>query len=267
MFRLTIPSKRQRRKDALVNDSLAKWIKTTMWLPAVLVLAVSACSRPVSANSLSAFAALEMQMEIAAEEFFDAIENATDPTKLPKDKRPKILARMDELVRSTAGKPEAAQIAVGTFVWSFDVEAPQAFKRFGELANRYRNAPELADAMEMLFYFYEESATPAEWIGALKKLSGATKVEGNKAGAEFAAGLIHLNVKELKGAKQAFAAALKASPDSVYATNAKAYIFEIEHLQIGMPAPDFKAKTLDGKEVSLASLRGKVVLLNFWASW
>ena len=250
-----------------MNDSLAKWIKTTMWLPTVLVLAASACSRPASADSLSKFAALEIQMEIAAEEFFDAIDNAADPTKLPEDKRPKILARMDELVRSTAGKPEAAQIAVGTFVWSLDVEAPQAFKRFVELGNRYRNAPELADAMEMISYFYEESATPAEWVGELKKLSDATKSVANKAGAEFAAGLIHLNLKQLKDAKTAFELAQKASPDSVYATNANGYIYEIEHLQIGMPAPDFKAKTLDGKEVSLASLRGKVVLLNFWASW
>ena len=248
-----------------MNDSLAKWIKTTMWLPAVLVLAVSACSRPVSADSLSKFAALEIQMEIAAEEFFDAIDNAADPTKLPEDKRPKILARMDELVRSTAGKPEAAQIAVGTFVWSLDVEAPQSFKRFVELGNRYRNAPELADAMEMISYFYEESATPAEWVGELKKLSDATKSVANKAGAEFAAGLIHLNLKQLKDAK--FEKTRKLLPDSIYATNAKGYIYEIEHLQIGMPAPDFKAKTLDGKEVSLASLRGKVVLLNFWASW
>ena len=30
-------------------------------------------------------------------------------------------------------------------------------------------------------------------------------------------------------------------------------------------APDFSLKTLDGKEVSLGSLRGKPVLLNFWA--
>ena len=33
------------------------------------------------------------------------------------------------------------------------------------------------------------------------------------------------------------------------------------------PAPDFKLKDLDGKDLSLASLNGKVVLLNFWATW
>ena len=35
----------------------------------------------------------------------------------------------------------------------------------------------------------------------------------------------------------------------------------------GKPAPDFTLKTLAGEDVALSSLRGKVVLLNFWATW
>jgi thiol-disulfide isomerase/thioredoxin len=33
------------------------------------------------------------------------------------------------------------------------------------------------------------------------------------------------------------------------------------------PAPDLKAKDLEGKELSLEAYKGKVVLLNFWATW
>ncbi len=33
------------------------------------------------------------------------------------------------------------------------------------------------------------------------------------------------------------------------------------------PAPELKAKDLDGKELNLDSYKGKVVLLNFWATW
>jgi len=33
------------------------------------------------------------------------------------------------------------------------------------------------------------------------------------------------------------------------------------------PAPQFKARALDGKQVSLVDLRGKVVLLSFWGIW
>jgi thiol-disulfide isomerase/thioredoxin len=33
------------------------------------------------------------------------------------------------------------------------------------------------------------------------------------------------------------------------------------------PAPDIKLATLDGKQLTIASLQGKVVFLNFWATW
>ncbi len=38
-------------------------------------------------------------------------------------------------------------------------------------------------------------------------------------------------------------------------------------LPLGRPAPDFTLTTFDGGSISLESLRGKVVLVNFWASW
>lgn len=36
---------------------------------------------------------------------------------------------------------------------------------------------------------------------------------------------------------------------------------------ISGPAPDFTLKSLDGKNLKLSEMRGKVVLINFWASW
>jgi peroxiredoxin len=35
----------------------------------------------------------------------------------------------------------------------------------------------------------------------------------------------------------------------------------------GHPAPDFTLSALDGGPISLSALRGRVVLLNFWATW
>lgn len=38
-------------------------------------------------------------------------------------------------------------------------------------------------------------------------------------------------------------------------------------LEIGNKAPEISEKTADGKELKLSSLKGKIVLIDFWASW
>jgi thiol-disulfide isomerase/thioredoxin len=40
-----------------------------------------------------------------------------------------------------------------------------------------------------------------------------------------------------------------------------------EEVVVGNTIPDFSLKALDGKTVSKDSLKGEVVVLNFWASW
>ncbi len=38
-------------------------------------------------------------------------------------------------------------------------------------------------------------------------------------------------------------------------------------VKVGEPAPKFTLVTYDGEKIEQASLRGKVVLLNYWATW
>ncbi len=43
--------------------------------------------------------------------------------------------------------------------------------------------------------------------------------------------------------------------------------FDEERPALGFHAPDFELEDLHGRKVTLSALRGKPVLLNFWASW
>ena len=57
---------------------------------------------------------------------------------------------------------------------------------------------------------------------------------------------------------------LRAMPQSVRIADK---IRQLERVAVGATAPDFTQNTPDGKPLTLSSLRGKYVLIDFWASW
>ena len=72
-------------------------------------------------------------------------------------------------------------------------------------------------------------------------------------------------------ATASFEAAIKEAPDAKVGdgTIAKLAAAEIEALKFGVgnPAPNIQGTNLDGKKIDLSSYKGKVVLLDIWATW
>ena len=59
---------------------------------------------------------------------------------------------------------------------------------------------------------------------------------------------------------------LKTSVPEKKVVNIDELISEAQ-IKKSMPAPDFQAETLEGKKVSLSDYQGKVLILDFWATW
>jgi thiol-disulfide isomerase/thioredoxin len=76
----------------------------------------------------------------------------------------------------------------------------------------------------------------------------------------------HGSSAETQKVKEVFEDRAEANPDSSYAQVAQALASMAAKPGIGA-VPELSGTTLDGTEISLEDFRGKVVLLDFWATW
>lgn len=76
-----------------------------------------------------------------------------------------------------------------------------------------------------------------------------------------------LRSKEFKQAENYYTDFIKKHPASVYSGELTDIYTKTKKVSPGQPAPDFKIAGTDGKKYSLADFKGKVIFLDFWASW
>jgi thiol-disulfide isomerase/thioredoxin len=223
-----------------------------------------------------AFAALEREYEASAQAYFQKIDallqeqpdlDLSDPTKLPKDPRADILRKMDAVVKAHQDAPEAKQISVATLYWSLQTGDEGSPDRFLYFASKYPDARRIADILLDLEYGYVGNGSPESWAAALKVIGQAHDDAGVQSASTFLAAKMALDQGRWKQAATGFEKVVASAGEGELKDRAKGFLYESQHLQIGMPMPQFEATQLDGKKIGIASLKGKVVLLDFWATW
>lgn len=239
-----------------------------------MMLAIALLTPTVSvADPGKDFSKLEDEMESAFETYVAALakrgETEGGEKMLVVDARVGVLEKMDSLAGAHVGRPEGAELAVKTFIWSamFEIDASHLFDRFDRIAKYYPGHDGVDEVVTMVPDVFATSGSPAKWVDGLSAIVKAAPKKSAKLAASYAAAQLYMQIGKLPEAKTSFELAAKLDPDSELGELAKGYVYEIEHLQIGMTAPDFSTTTIGGKKVSLKALRGKVVLLDFWATW
>jgi hypothetical protein len=149
-------------------------------------------------------------------------------------------------------------------------------KALATLLAEYIQSPLLSDLPPILQYAPSLDAKVRS--DAYKKLASDSPVDQVKAGSLLALAT-ELTADDERGgdrvqARKLFVdlqtrfGGLKSSGDKrTYGALAEGFLFELDHLQLGMQAPDFEATDENGVKFKLSDYKGKVVVVDFWGNW
>ena len=133
-----------------------------------------------------------------------------------------------------------------------------------ELSKRYNAAGQAGKADEMKAvekeYFTVQGRNNARLKGLIRQ-NAASVVSG------FAVGAFLNPDEEFAFADSVAAVQRKANPNSPFTKQLTARLEPMRATAQGALAPEIDLPTPEGKKLALSSLRGKYVLLDFWASW
>ncbi|MCA8957881.1 MAG: redoxin domain-containing protein [Planctomycetes bacterium] len=161
---------------------------------------------------------------------------------------------------------------VASLGWRGDEKARDAARgAVRHLLERHLSSPALGGLVRRLTYV-DGAMDQAACCAALRQLIAGTPHADLRRQAQLAT--VRLLVaadaptpETRREALELLAALLAERGEGPEAADAKRWQFELEHLQVGMVAPDFTAVDQHGVTFSLSDYRGKVVVLDFWGDW
>nr|BCX00074.1 MAG: hypothetical protein KatS3mg041_0120 [Bacteroidota bacterium] len=115
-----------------------------------------------------------------------------------------------------------------------------------------------------------EHREPREALQYWKSLGEGLKRAGrpaSRAAFEYHLASLYATAGRMDSARLVLRGLVERYPDTRWARTAGDVLYELENLSEGAQAPDFSATDMEGRTVSLTQFRGKVVLLDFWATW
>jgi thiol-disulfide isomerase/thioredoxin len=194
------------------------------------------------------------------------------------------LTAIDALELAEEGKKDEAGLEAAVFalklLGQFGITGENMDKAANIVMTHHIDNPKIAPALEHMVQagrtgelFLEavvEKALNKE-VQALAMYYNALAMDLRAAAAEGPTG-DDMKIAAVRGrAADMMEKAAKQAPDAKVgdSTLAKVVAAEVVSLRIGVgnPVPDVEGTDLDGKKVKLSSYRGKVVLLDFWATW
>lgn len=101
------------------------------------------------------------------------------------------------------------------------------------------------------------------WLLSVKRVGKVLAIRGGGWQPVLALGLVLLLTAGCLGGSRNFSPAGKAEATPASSSAGRS----TSAPKVGNPAPDFALQDLDGRTVRLSDLRGKAVLINFWATW
>ncbi len=179
------------------------------------------------------------------------------------------LPRYQDLAKRAQGTEAGLDALMTARKLAFQTDQPKiAHEDDNRLLTVYGRSPLLEKAAQQLRYVQTEQEQKDNGP-LLRRLLQTTPQHSAKAAITFilASQLVEGHPKDTTEVRQLFASLKQDFSDTPYAKQIDPYLFELDHLQIGMAAPDFEATDQDGSSYKLSDYRGKVVVLDFWGFW
>ncbi len=205
------------------------------------------------------------------------------PQAIDQDYNRQLLAlerqRLERLAKAAAKQPPKQAAATYEHLFRIAI-ANNLFGDAEPIADQVLRSPGASPNVRFLAHTIDLIATADrgaydESLSTLRSIVGESKDAARPASASLDSALllvlceayyqrlVHAN--QLEVARRAFAILAKESVSPAVKDYCTGQLRQLE--LVGKPAPAFQGADLDGKPASLAGFKGKVVLLDFWASW
>lgn len=243
-------------------------------LPGALSAQQAAPAPAQAPDFVREFEALRAEFDAAQEEFFRSFTEGMPEEQVmtlfnDRGKNPRYvyLPRFEDLARRAAGTDAAAESWLMVLELDDGADAAQKQKTVDLLLRDHLPSPALSRLAEHFRYdWWGYGLEPAE--RALRALAGGSPLAEVQAASNFTLGAILMEQPgRAAEARSLLAKVAEKWPATSYGQQTESYLYELDHLQVGMVAPDFEITDQDGVAFKLSDYRGKVVVLDFWGFW